>query len=44
MYLFLRMLILSQIPADLTIIPSNDDKPYINVRDKDGKTITKMDV
>ncbi len=30
--------------ADLTIIPSNDDKPYINVRDKDGKTITKMDV
>ncbi|HWL25207.1 MAG TPA: DUF4097 family beta strand repeat-containing protein [Ureibacillus sp.] len=30
--------------ADLTIIPSNDDKPYINVRDKDGKTVTKMEV
>ncbi|KGR78679.1 DUF4097 family beta strand repeat-containing protein [Ureibacillus manganicus] len=30
--------------ADLTIIPSKDDKPYINVRDKDGKTTTKMDV
>lgn len=30
--------------ADLTIIPSKDEKPYIHVRDKDGKTITKMDV
>lgn len=30
--------------ADLTIIPSKDEKPYIHVRDKDGKTVTKMDV
>ncbi|MFY3792381.1 DUF4097 family beta strand repeat-containing protein [Ureibacillus sp. MALMAid1270] len=30
--------------ADLTIIPSIDNQPYINVRDKDGKTTTKMEV
>lgn len=30
--------------ADITIIPSNDDKPYINVKDQDGKTKAKMEI